>query len=54
MAVQSLPATFELPTELPLSDKFKMVGNGVPYLLALGIATELHEWIDDFQHRIGV
>ena len=54
MAIQSLPATFELPMELPLSDKFKMVGNGVPYLLALGIATELHEWIDDFQHRIGV
>lgn len=53
MAVQSLPATFELPTDLPLSAKFKMVGNGVPYLLALGIAIELYEWIDDFQHRIG-
>lgn len=53
MAIQSLPATFELPANLPLSAKFKMVGNGVPYLLALGIATELHEWIDGFQHRIG-
>ena len=47
MAIQSLPPTFELPTDLSLSDKFKMVGNGVPYLLALGIATELHDWIDE-------
>lgn len=53
LAIQSLPATFEIPSDLPLSAKFKMVGNGVPYLLALGIATELHEWIDGNQHRIG-
>lgn len=53
LAIQSLPSSFELPPDLPISAKFKMVGNGVPYLLALGIATELHEWIEDFQHRIG-
>lgn len=53
LAIQSLPGWFELPAELPLSDKFKMVGNGVPYLLALGVATELYEWIDAFLHRIG-
>lgn len=53
LAVQSLPATFEIPNDIPLSAKFKMVGNGVPYLLALGVATELHEWIDAFPHRIG-
>ena len=53
LAIQSLPVTFEIPNDLPLSVKFKMVGNGVPYLLALGVATELHEWIDDFLHRIG-
>lgn len=53
LAIQSLPESFELPPNLPLSDKFKMVGNGVPYLLALGIANELHEWIEDFSHRIG-
>lgn len=53
LAIQSLPATFEIPNDLPLSAKFKMVGNGVPYLLALGIATELHEWIDVSLHRIG-
>lgn len=53
LAIQSLPSTFELPTDISLSAKFKMVGNGVPYLLALGIATELYEWINAYQHRIG-
>lgn len=53
LAIQSMPSMFELPADIPLSAKFKMVGNGVPYLLALGIATELYEWIDGFQHRIG-
>lgn len=53
LAIQSLPESFELPPDLPLSDKFKMVGNGVPYLLALGLATELYEWIEDYLHRIG-
>ena len=52
LAIQSLPANFILPADLPLSAKFKMVGNGVPYLLALGIANDLSEWIDRFLHRI--
>lgn len=52
LAIQSLPADFILPTELPLSAKFKMVGNGVPYLLALGVANDLAEWIKCFLHRI--
>ena len=45
LAIQSLPEQFSLPNNLPLSAKFKMVGNGVPYLLALGVAQELMEWI---------
>lgn len=53
LSIQSLPATFEIPSNLPLSAKFKMVGNGVPYLLALGIATELYEWINAFLDKIG-
>lgn len=53
LAIQSLPAEFELPANLPLSAKFKMVGNGVPYLLALGIASDLREWIDAYLHRTG-
>jgi len=53
LAIQSLPSTFEIQHNLSLSSKFKMVGNGVPYLLALGIATELHEWIDNHLTEIG-
>ena len=45
LAIQSLPKWFELPAELPISKKFKTVGNGVPYLLAYGIADELYKWL---------
>lgn len=46
LAIQSLPEDFSLPPDIPLSVKFKMVGNGVPYLMAYGIATELYDWIN--------
>lgn len=48
LAIQSLPKDFEVPKELPLSLKFKMVGNGVPYLLASGIAKELMQWFEKY------
>ena len=38
LAIQSLPSTFELPADITLSAKFKTIGNGVPYLLAKGVA----------------
>lgn len=41
MAIQSLPAWFELPATVCLSAKFKMVGNGVPYLMARRIAGKI-------------
>lgn len=53
LAIQSLPEWFSLPAELPLSTKFKMVGNGVPYLLARKIAQELSDWIANFQDKLG-
>lgn len=52
LAIQSLPADFSMPSNVPLSAKFKMVGNGVPYLLALGVANDISEWIERFLHRI--
>lgn len=45
LAVQSLPSDFTLPENIPLSLKFKMVGNAVPYLLASGIACDLMDWL---------
>ena len=41
LAIQSLPKDFELPADMTLSNMFKTVGNGVPYIAALGIAQSI-------------
>ena len=41
LAIQSLPKRFALPPDISLSSKFKTIGNGVPYVAALGIAKTL-------------
>jgi len=38
LAIQSLPAEYELPESMTLSTCFKTIGNGVPYLAARGLA----------------
>ncbi|NOU01957.1 MAG: DNA cytosine methyltransferase [Gallionella sp.] len=38
LAIQSLPKEFELPPSMTLSNMFKTVGNGVPFLAAYGLA----------------
>lgn len=45
LALQSLPKEFELPLEMSLSDMFKTIGNGVPYLLSRGIAKTIKEYL---------
>ena len=45
MAIQSAPACFSLPEDIPLSAKFKMVGNAVPVLLAQGVAESIRDTI---------
>ena len=45
LAVQSLPREFQLPPDIPLSAKFKTIGNGVPYLLALGVAETVRDFL---------
>ena len=47
MALQSLPAEFTLPPDMSLSDKFKTIGNGVPFLLASGIAQTIQDFFDE-------
>lgn len=47
LAIQSLPQEFCLPPEMTLSAKFKTVGNGVPYLLAKGIAETIKDYLED-------
>ena len=45
MAIQSLPERFVLPDDIPLTAMFKMIGNGVPYLMAECIAKSLKELV---------
>lgn len=45
LAIQSLPRDFVLPQDITLSDAFKTVGNGVPYLAAKGIAQSLYDYL---------
>lgn len=47
MAIQSLPAWFELPIDMSLSKKFKVIGNGVPVLMSSKIARALNDFIDE-------
>jgi DNA (cytosine-5)-methyltransferase 1 len=46
LAIQSLPRNFVLPPHMTLTDKFKTIGNGVPYFLAVGIAKSLLSVLD--------
>lgn len=45
LAIQSLPKEFRLPPKMTLSAKFKTIGNGVPYVLAYGIALTVKKFI---------
>jgi len=47
MAIQSLPMEFELPQDMSLTDMFKTIGNGVPYLLSDGIARTIRFYLED-------
>ena len=51
MALQSLPMAFCLPADMSLSDKFKTIGNGVPYLLANGIARTIWDFFHQNEER---
>jgi DNA (cytosine-5)-methyltransferase 1 len=45
LAIQSLPAEYALPTDMPLSKCFKTIGNGVPFLAALGLAKTITRYL---------
>ena len=47
LAIQSLPKEFEMPSDVSLTRKFKMIGNGVPYLASIGIAKTVLKFIND-------
>lgn len=45
LAIQSLPANYEIPQEISLTNMFKTVGNGVPFLAAKGIAQTVLDYL---------
>jgi DNA (cytosine-5)-methyltransferase 1 len=47
LSLQSLPKEFILPPDMSLTDKFKTIGNGVPFLMAKGIATTIREYLNE-------
>jgi len=60
LAIQSLPKTFTLPQSMTLTDAFKAIGNGVPYLMAAALAQTILDFLgglydetDSIQYRFG-
>jgi DNA (cytosine-5)-methyltransferase 1 len=47
LAIQTLPADFTLPSDMSLTNKFKTIGNGVPYILASGIAQTINAYLNN-------
>lgn len=47
LRIQGVPDTYVLPSELALTKKFKMIGNGVPVPLAKAVAEALKNYILD-------
>lgn len=45
LAIQSLPKEFVIPDFITLTDMFKTIGNGVPFLAAKGLAENIFDFI---------
>jgi DNA (cytosine-5)-methyltransferase 1 len=51
LALQSLPKEFVLPSNMTLTDAFKTIGNGVPFMASLGIAKNIIDYIKTFNTK---
>lgn len=49
LALQTLPKEFELPADMTLTNKFKTIGNGVPFLLSSGIAKTIRDYLNELE-----
>jgi DNA (cytosine-5)-methyltransferase 1 len=47
LAIQSLPKNFVIPENITLSNMFKSIGNGVPFLAAKGLAATILNFIGE-------
>lgn len=50
LAIQSLPKNFELPSDMSLTNMFKTIGNGVPYVASSGLAKTILDYLNEFTH----
>jgi DNA (cytosine-5)-methyltransferase 1 len=46
LAIQSLPKDFVIPENISLTNSFKAIGNGVPYLAAKGLANSILNFLN--------
>lgn len=51
LAIQSLPKDFIIPEHISLSNMFKTIGNGVPYLAAKGLAETINVFIKKVKNQ---
>lgn len=51
LAIQSLPKDFVLPEHLSLSNMFKMIGNGVPYLASKALALTIADFLETTERQ---
>lgn len=47
MAIQSLPKDFSFPASMTLTDSFKAIGNGVPYVMAAALAKTILDFLGE-------
>lgn len=47
LAIQSLPRTFSFPQNMTLTDMFKAVGNGVPFIAAKAVAKSVKKFLEE-------
>ena len=53
LAIQSLPRDFIIPENITLTNMFKTIGNGVPFLAAKGLANTIDNYIDNLHTSQG-
>ena len=46
LALQSMPKEFTIPTNITLTNAFKTVGNGVPYLVSQALARSILDFLE--------
>jgi DNA (cytosine-5)-methyltransferase 1 len=47
LAIQSMPANFTLPANMSLTNMFKSIGNGVPYLASKALAKTILDFLEN-------